>query len=883
MKYCARSFALAERQWLDGDPDPYQFALPGDRPHYAPDRPADVQHVDLRLTLDLEAGRVRGTVATTFRALFDDLRLVRLSASELEVERVALVNGPALRATQDGRSLTIALDRAYQHGETFTIAIDYAARPRTGMHFVRPGPDDPTRPMQVWTQGQPETNHFWFPCHDSPNDRATTSLTVTVPAPYFALSNGRLEKVEEDSGAGTRTYFWRHDVPHPAYLVTLVVGEFAELQDTWDGLPVQYYVRPDRAQDARLMMGKTPDMLAFYSERFGVRYPYEKYAQVVCEVYTGAMEHTSATTHSFSLLPDARAALDATAPKRVVAHELVHQWFGDLLTCRDWSHLWLNESFATYFEAAYTQYDDGEDAFRYELRENLHEYLEQPYKRPIVHHVYNSDGWELFDAHAYEKGSLVLHLLRFVLGEQGFWRAIQHYLRTNQGREVITADLERAIEEATGRSMGQFFEQWVYRAGHPEFEVSFTWDEEHKLASLAVKQAQKVDEHYPCFVTPVEIALTYPRADAQSADGSGTASAGSDATETKTFRVQIEQAEQRFYFPLPRKPVMVRFDPGGWVPKTLKFEQPAEMLRYQLEHDNDVLGRIEAAEALGRLGDEKSVEALASALSRDPFWGVRAEVAETLGKLRSARALEVLLAGLEETHDHHARRAIVNALGHFRAPEQTDLAERAARALSDLLAKGDPSYFVEGAAASALGRTRVAGAFEQLTAALERPSWNEAIRANVLRGLAALGEPRVAGVLAEWVGQSKPMQARAAAADALGTLGKDHRLDSGEARGQIVTALLAALEDPWPPVRRAAARALGALGEQSALAALDRMAAAELDGTLVRAARLAARDIRQGKAAGDELKQLHHDLDEVRNDNRKLRERLEALEARLEK
>jgi aminopeptidase N len=874
VKYCSRSFSLEQGQWLDGGPDPYQFALPGDRPHYAPDRPADVQHVDLHLALDLDAGRVSGSVATTFRALFDDLRQVRLSAAELEIERVALAGGPALGATQDGRHLVITLDRAYQHEETFTIEITYSARPRTGMHFVQPGPDDPTRPVQVWTQGQPETNHFWFPCHDSPNDRATTSLAVTVPAPYFALSNGRLERVEETPGK--KTYFWRHDIPHPAYLVTLVVGDFARIEDTWDGLPVQYYVRRDREQDARLMMGKTPDMLAFYSERFGARYPYEKYAQVVCELYTGAMEHTSATTHSFSLLPDPRGALDALSPKLVVAHELVHQWFGDLLTCRDWSHLWLNESFATYFEAAYVQYDDGEDAFRYELRENLRGYLAQSYRRPIVHNVYNSDGSELFDAHAYQKGSLVLHLLRFVLGEQGFWRAIQHYLRSNRGREVITADLERAIEETTGRSMGQFFEQWVYRAGHPEFEVSFTWDEEHKLASVAVKQAQKIDEHFPCFVTPVDIALTMPGADDQPANGSG-------AAETQTFRVQIEQAEQRFYFPLPRKPVMVRFDPGGWILKTLKFERPAEMLRYQLEHDPDVLGRIEAAEALGKLGDDKSVEALAAALRRDPFWGVRAEVAETLGKLRTTRALEALLSGLEETRDHRARRAIVSALGQFRAPEQAELAGRAAAALGDLLAKGDPSYFVEGATANALGRTRASGAFEQLTAALDRPSWNEIIRSNVLRGLAALGEPRVAGVLAEWVDRSKPIQARAAAAEALGTLGSDHRLDSGEARGQIVSALLSALDDPWPPVRRAAARALGALGEQSALGALERLEAAELDGNLVRAARLAAQDIRSGKSSSDELKQLHTDLDEVKSENRKLRERLAALEARLEK
>jgi aminopeptidase N len=876
LSQCERCEQLQARSGVplgNGLDDPYNFALPGDRPHYAPDRPADVAHVALNLALDLDAQRVSGVVTTTFRALFDDLRSVQLSASELEIERVTLVGGPALRATQNGRRLVIELDRPYQHSETFAIEIAYAAHPRIGLHFVQPGPDDPTRPVQAWTQGQPETNHFWFPCHDSPNDRATTALSVTVPAKYFALSNGRLDHVDEGARSGTKTYHWRHDIPHPAYLVTLVVGEFAAVQDSWDGIPVTYYVRPDREADARTMMGKTPDMLAFYSERFGVRYPYEKYAQVVCEIYTGAMENTSATTHSFSLLPDQRAALDADFPKQVVAHELVHQWFGDLLTCRDWAHIWLNESFATYFEATYTQRDDGEDEFRYELRDNLHSYLGESYKRPIVYNIYNSDGWEMFDRHVYEKGSLVLHMLRFVLGEQGFWRAIQHYAQRNRGREVITPDLERAIEESSGRSMGQFFEQWVYRAGHPEFEVSYNWDGEHHLAALTVKQTQKVDEHHPCFVTPVDIAFTLPTSD----------DAPEGETTTATFRVQIEEAQQRFYFPLPRQPLAVRFDPGGWILKTLKFERPAEMLRYQLAHDADVLGRIEAAEELGKLGDPRSVDALAAALVSDPFWGVRAEIAKTLGKLRTGRALEALLAGLEQAENPRARRAIVEALGSFRVPEQPELAGRAATRLADLLNKGDPSYFVEGTAATALGRTRTEGAFDALVAAIDRPSWNEIIRGGVFQGLAALGDPKAVPVLVGWLDRAKPIQARAAAAGALGALASNHRLDSGEARQQMVQGLLGALDDPWPPVRRAAARALAAMRETGALAALDQMASRELDGALVRAARLAARDIREGKGPADEVRQLRNDFDEIKEENRKLRERLETLEARLEK
>jgi aminopeptidase N len=863
--------AASDVPLANGQDDPYDFALPGDRYHYAPDRPADVAHVALNLTVDLDAERVSGVATTTFRALFDDLRSVQLNASELEIERVALVGGPTLRSTQDGRKLTIALDRPYHYDETFAIEIAYSAHPRIGLEFVKPGPDDPSRPVQAWTQGQPETNHFWFPCHDSPNDRATTALSVTVPGQYFALSNGRLDHVDEDQGSGAKTYHWRHDVPHPAYLVTLVVGEFAAVMETWEGIPVTYYVRPGREADARAMMGKTPDMLSFYSERFGIKYPYEKYAQIVCELFTGAMENTSATTHSFSLLPDARATLDAAFPKLVVAHELVHQWFGDLLTCRDWSHIWLNESFATYFEAAYAQHDDGEDEFRYELLGNLHAYLSESYKRPIVYNAYNNDGQEMFDRHVYQKGSLVLHMLRFVLGEQAFWRSIQHYAETNRGREVITADLERAIEEASGHSMARFFEQWVYRAGHPEFDVSYSWDGDHNLASLTVKQTQKIDEHHACFATPVDIAFTLPASD----------DADNGETTTSAFRVQIEEAQQRFYFPLPRKPLAVRFDQGGWLLKTLSFGRPAELLRYQLTHDADVLGRIEAAEELGKLGDPKSVDALAAALLVDPFWGVRAEIAAALGKLHSGRALDALLAGLEQAEHPRARQAIVAALGSFRAPEQPELAERAAAVLTAKLREGDPSYFVEAASASALGRTRTDGAFDALVAALDRPSWNEVIRGNIFQGLAALGDPKAAPVLIEWLGRAKPIQARAAAASAIGTLANDHRLDNGEARQQMVRGLLGALDDPWPPVRGSAAGALGRIGDSSALGALDQMAGSELGGGLVRAARQAARTIRAGKKPADEVRQLRNDFDSIKEENRKLRERLETLEARL--
>jgi aminopeptidase N len=886
MTYCAYGDSgrhLADAYLGDApakaDEERPSFALPGDRPHYAPDRSADVRHVHLDVTLDFERQTVSGAVTTSFAALFEEVRKVVFDAADLEIQRVTLAGGnTALDHWSEGERLHVRLDRAYRYGEEFGVVVAYTVRPRSGLHFVGPDEGNPDRPVQAWTQGQPESNHYWFPCHDSPNDRATTSLDATVPARFFALSNGQLTGVDENKQHRTKTYHWRHDVPHPAYLVTLVVGEFVELRNSWRDVPVNSYVRAGREADGHTMFDKTPAMIEFYSARFGVDYPYEKYAEIVPELFTGAMENTSATTHSFRLLPDKRASLD-WKPDPVVAHELVHQWFGDLLTCRDWGHIWLNETFATYFQMAWMQHDEGEDEYRMDLRDNLKAYLDADARgrRPIVYNVYRKDGQELFDRHVYQKGSTVLHLLRFALGEEPFWRAIQEYARRNRGREVVTSDMERAIEETTGRSMARFFEEWVYGAGHPEFKVTYSWDDEHRMARVNVSQEQARNGKGTVFHTPVEIAFAVPQAEGARADDPDT------KVDVVSFRVGLEEAEQAFYFPLARRPLMVRFDPGSRIPKTLDFERPADLLRFQLRRDEDVLGRIEAAEGLGKLGDPRSVDALAQALLDEPFWGVRAAIAEALGRQRSERALEALLVGLKQVQEPKARRAIVAALGEFRAPEQTALATRAAAALESILQVGEPSYFVEATAAHALGRTRTPGAHDQLVAALVRPSWNETIRTGVFSGLGDLGEPRVVDVVTQWLlDRTKPMDVRQAAAAGLRTLAATRRLEPGEAHARAVDAACAALDDPWEMVVFGALGALAAFGDPRAIPAVRRYIDRSLDNRGVRVARETLAAIQRGQARDQEARRLRTDLDEVREESRKLRERLAALEARAE-
>jgi aminopeptidase N len=586
------------------------------------------------------------------------------------------------------------------------------------------------------------------------------------------------------------------------------------------------------------------------------------------------MENASATTHTYRLLPDERASLDFS-PEPVVAHELVHQWHGDMLAVRDWAHTWLKESSADYYEATWREHDRGVDEYRTEMRDYLQAYLEADARgrRPIVYNVYRKNGNELFDRHVYEKGALTLNMLRYVVGEAPFWRAVQLYTQRNQWREVITADLERAFEEATGRSLARFFEQWLYKAGHPEFQVRYSWDEEHHLARLTVRQTQERTDMTPIFVTPVDIAFMVPDKDGARGDDPK-----AKATLT-TFRVQVDSAEQTFYFPLPRRPFSVRFDQGGWIIKTLDFERPSDLLRYQLAHDEDVLGRIEAAEALGRLGDPQSIAALEQRLIDESFWSVRGAIAEAISQQRNERALDALIHALDVVDEPKARRAIVAALGVFHAPEQADLANRAAATLAALLEKGEPSYFVAAAAATALGKTNVADAYERLLPLLDRPSWNETIRAGVFAGLGALGDPRCVDTLTAWLDRSKPQDARMGAANGLRILATTRRIE-GEAQARAVDALIAALDDPWELVVFAAIGALAAWGDQRAIPALRRLVDRSPDERAVRGARMAIRTLQQGRAAGDEARQLRKDLEELRQRNRELTGRLEALEAR---
>ncbi len=828
---------------------PKPFAAASATPRYARSRTYDLQHIHLALELDPVRRFVRGVATLRLAPLHSALRQIDLDlAPNLKVTRVQVPGGAALGHERDGERLRVLFPRPAAAGRAVTIAVAYEGEPRRGLYFVGPDAAHPDRPYEIWSQGQDEDSRHWFPCFDSPHEKATSEVVATVPVPYRVVSNGKLLGVRD--GRRVRTFHWREDVPHPAYLLSIVVGEYIEVRDEADGVPLVYYVHPGDKAAVRRTFGNTPAMMRYFNNAIGYPYPYEKYAQtVVGEFMFGGMENVSATTLTDAVLLDATAALDFHSDG-LIAHELAHQWWGNLVTCKEWSHAWLNEGFATYFEALFAEHHRGRDEFLWEIQEFTRDYWredEDRYRRPIVERRY-SKPIEIFDRHLYEKGALVLHMLRNELGDELFWRAVRHYVRKHQFQNVETADFKIAIEEATGRHLDAFFDQWVYGAGFPEIEATWSWDEPTSSVKLRLRQTQERDAGRPPFAFPLDIELGAAR--------------GSERR-----RIQVERDEQTVHLPAAARPLWIRLDPGRWILCRWRFEASRSELLAQLQHDKDPFGVADAAEGLVRFVHDSEVAlALAAALPRPRYFVAKRAIAASLGRLGGDVARRALLAALGD-RDLRARRGAVRALGELRG-------DKAVAAALRQHWKKEKSYFVRAETVTALARVEGAVAWPVLAAALATDAFRDLIRAAALRAIGDLEDERGFEAVLPYAGPGQSRWARDAAFRTLAVLGR-----AFPARGRKVQDLLeAALRETSFFTVLSAADALGKLGRAPALGALRRLEAAEVDGRLQKAARDAIQALGTD-ATPDAWKALRVDLDALRKENRSLVERLERIEA----
>ena len=762
----------------------FLYGQPNKPFHPTPDRDYDVLHTRIDIKIDLTDKTVSGEVTHVLSPLSVALRTIVFDAADMDVKSVSS-GSQFLRYDQLDDKLWIELDRAYGFTDTLNVTINYSASPRRGLYFIRPDSAYPNKHFQAWTQGEDMDNHYWVPLYDYPNDKTTFECVITVPKPFVAISNGELFH-EKDNG-DTRTFHWRENFPMSTYLISFAVGEYQMVADHYRALPIRYWVYPEHtSEDAFRSFGRTPDILTFFNRITGFEYPYEKYDQVIIEDFMyGGMENVTLTHQSDRTMHTARAQPDHSSVG-LVAHELAHQWYGDLLTTRNWANAWLNEGFATFLTYLWFEHDKGTDEAEYVRLQQMRGVTraDRSRRRPMVQFYYD-DSMELFDANIYAKGSVLLNMLRQILGEEPFWKAIRYYTKTNAFRNVETQDLKKAIEETTGQNLYWFFDQWVYNGGLPEFNVESKYNRRTKTVTLTVTQTQdSVADKW--FRTPVTILV--------------------DQGEVTRKTVWLDGRETVITIPSERVPRMVIFDEGKIIPARLTFRKTDRELIYQLRHAPHIVDRIWAIREMSKgSGRRKIIEALLNTIAADEFWGVKVEAADALGRLKPKTIAKKLMA-VSEGQDNRVKRACVRALSNYDGGKVKDF-------LVNILRTSDKDYLLADALRS-LSKVDSTAMEEQLTWALSQDSHGDRIRKTAV---SYLGDARSKEHYNRLLDLAKyghaTYDSRPAVFSALGNYMGDYP--------EVLNIFTDYLSDPDWEVRRNCIRQLGRYGKEEHLPLLD--------------------------------------------------------------
>ncbi|MBL8615501.1 MAG: HEAT repeat domain-containing protein [Deltaproteobacteria bacterium] len=822
------------------------FPEPGAPLRYAPDRPVRVLQLDIGLRIDPASPEVHGDTTLELEAVGAELGEVVLDLSEdHEVRAVTDGAGQALEHRHRGDQLLVRGLR----GRRPTVRVQSVAQPRRGLYRTGPTVAEPDRPAMAWSQCQDEDGHFLFPCFDHPGLKQPTRARITAPDGLEVVGNGALVS-KQAAAPGWTTWTWDERRPLPAYLFTVVVGPMVVVDGGVAGqgkVPLRF-LAPAGADPAVLsrVFARTGAMIEAFEERFGVPYPWPRYDQVIVHDFIfGGMENAGATTLTDLCLTDAAAAL-VHDPDDLIAHELAHQWFGDLLTCREWSQGWLNEGFATWSESIWRRARDGEEEALLSLLDMLDEYLDEAesrYQRSIIHRGYRAPI-DLFDRHLYEKGALVLQTLCHTLGADTFWAGVTRYLTAHAGGVVHTRDLQVALEEVSGRDLSRFFEAFVLGAGHPVVKVSTRFAD--GVLTVQADQSQGGEGVAARFPIALDVLVIV-------------------GAEQHRLTLPLGEGPASRTLSLSGPPDRVEVDPQLTVLAALELEFEPALLAEGLRVGSTVITRIRCARALAPKATAKGRAALHQAAASDPSWAVRAEALRLLSKVGGAEARATLLQALHDA-DARVRSAAVDGLG--KQPSHADI-------LDALQAAGaDPSLHVAAGALRALGQLRGPGVVATLSAALDRSSWGDLIRVRAAEGLGACRDPEALPLLLRLTGPAHTARAQAAAAAGLGKLA--HELPTLKPRAAERLEELA--RHGSFRVRLAAIGALGTLAVPSTLGTLREIHAEDLDGRTRRSAWEALERARTSGGPQGPLADLRQELDAVRQDNRKLRDRVEALE-----
>ncbi len=650
-------------------------------------------HTKLEIKPDFNKSYMYGKAWITLKPHFYPTDSLSLDAKGMEIKKVALIKGAQqvpLKYEYDELNLKIKLDRLYKNNEAYTIYIDYTAKPDEfdekygqgamlgikGMYFINPKGEDKNKPTQIWTQGETESNSAWFPTIDKTNQKSTEELTITVDNKYVTLSNGKLVSQKKNTD-GTRTDYWKMELPHAPYLFFVGVGNYAVIKDKYKDKEVNYYVEPEYASVAKKIFGNTPEMIAFFSKATGVEYPWIKYSQMTGRDFVaGAMENTTATLHQESAQQDARQLADGNNWENTIAHELFHQWFGDYVTTESWSNLTVNESFANYSETLWNEYKYGKDAGDEHNYDDMEGYLQSGSEKKDLVRFYYHDKEDMFDPVSYNKGGRILHMLRTWIGDSAFFKSLNNYLTTNKFKSAEAQQLRLSFEEVTGRDLNPYFNQWYFGSGHPSVDIDYVYDDAANNVKVIVKQTQKSGK---IFKLPLTIDIY---------NGS-----------TKiSHNVWADNAVDTFTFNYTKKPDLVNVDADKTMLWVKKDNKTLDNFIHQYKYAGNYTDRREAIDfASKKLDDPKAVELIRTALT-DKYQGLRnfAISKADLRKETVKTSFEPVLLNLAKTDKYATVRSnAIQKLGEYKKAEYIPLFKSATN---------DSSYTVSGNALTALSK-----------------------------------------------------------------------------------------------------------------------------------------------------------------------------------
>ena len=600
---------------------------------YRPTRPLrnDILHTKLNLQFDWLRQHALGTATITFKPYFYPQNSLELDAKGFDIKGVFQLDTlerfdstqqkyvrefliDTLEYVYNRRVLNVKLRRTYSRFDTLHVLIDYVAKPNElpedvvgsrgdkGLYFINADGLEEGKPQQIWTQGETEYNSCWFPTVDTPNEKMTQDISLRVDNKYKTLSNGRLvsSKINSDS---SRTDRWVQTIPHAPYLAAFVVGDFAVETDSLpNGLKLSYYVEPEYAPHAKAIFGRTAQMIPFFEQKFGIKYPWDKYAQVVVRDFVaGAMENTSMTVHAENVQMNGRSLLDGNSDA-VIAHELVHHWFGNDVTCESWGQLPLNEAFANYSEYLWAEHAQGREEADLWGQGELQQYLGEAEQKqePLIRGFY-ANKEEMFDSHSYAKGGRVLHTLRKYVGDDAFFLSLKKYLDRHRLGTAEIDNLRQVFEETTGEDLKWFFNQWFLSPGHPNLKVEKTFD----TNKIVLKVSQLQDSTYtPIYRLPLKVDVWVKGQKTQ-------------------YDIVINKARQTFEFPAEQRPDLVDFDVEKQLLGVVDYEKSKPELIFQYYNCEQYLSRYESVTNLESQLADSTVRHLMMQAMNDRFWKVR--------------------------------------------------------------------------------------------------------------------------------------------------------------------------------------------------------------------------------------------------------------------